>query len=259
MEVILSSKESFSETFHFEKALGGHCYAVGVGPGAPDLLTLRAARIIETADVIIAPRSARADTSLALDTIRHLLREHHTLVDHQYAMIRDEEATIDRWKPIAEIMVEYCELGKSVVQITIGDPLIYSTVAYVLPYLAENLGEEFIHIVPGISAFQITASKFGFPLTLQEDRLSIMPATDINAVRNAIDNCETLVLYKCAKQLHLLADILTEKGLENQCKIVCYAEQGNRESVFHDIHSAAASGNGYMATAIIFVNRKKWN
>jgi precorrin-2 methylase len=85
-----------------------------------------------------------------------------------------------------------------------------------------------------------------------------MPATDIEAVRTALDSSETLVLYKCAKQLPALAKILTEKGLDNQCRVVCYAEQGDRETVFHNIHSAAVSGNGYMATAIIFVNRKKW-
>lgn len=254
---MISNTGSF-ETINFDKAIKGHCYAVGVGPGAPDLLTIRAARIIETADVIIAPRSAKANSSLALDTVKHLLREHHTLVDHQYAMIRDEDSTMDRWKPIAEIMVEYCAMGKSVVQITIGDPLIYSTVAYVFPYLIEKLGENFVHVIPGISAFQITASKFGIPLTTQEDRLCIMPATDIEAVRAALDTSETLVLYKCAKQLPALAKILSEKGLDNQCKVVCYAEQGDRETVYHNIHNAAASGNGYMATAIIFVNRKKW-
>ena len=254
---MVSNSENFN-TIKFDKAIKGHCYAVGVGPGAPDLLTIRAARIIETADVIIAPRSAIADSSLALDTVKHLLGEHHTLVEHQYAMIRDEDVTIDRWKPIAEIMVDHCAKGKSVVQITIGDPLIYSTVAYVFPFLIEKLGENFVHVIPGISAFQISASKFGIPLTIQEDRLCIMPATDIEAVRAALETSETLVLYKCAKQLPALAKILSEKGLDMQCRVVCYAEQGDRETVFHNIHSAVASGNGYMATAIIFVNRKKW-
>jgi precorrin-2/cobalt-factor-2 C20-methyltransferase len=254
---VISNSDS-SEKINFDKAIKGHCYAVGVGPGAPDLLTIRAARIIESADVIIAPRSANAESSLALDAVRHLLREHHTLVDHQYAMIRDEDITIDRWKPIAEIMVDYCRMGKSVVQITIGDPLIYSTVAYVMPFLIDKLGENFVHTIPGISAFQIAASKFGIPLTTQEDRLCIMPATDIEAVQAALETSETVVLYKCAKQLQALASILSQKGLDKQCRVVCYAEQGDRETVFHDIHSAAASGNGYMATAIIFVNRKKW-
>ncbi len=246
-------------SINFEQAIRGHCYAVGVGPGAPDLLTLRASRIIETADVIVAPRSSKADNSLALDTVRHLLKKHHTIIDHQYAMIRDEDITFDRWNPVAKTMADYCQMDKSVAHITIGDPLIYSTVAYVLPFLMQSIGEEKVHIIPGISAFQVSASKFGIPLTTQEDRLCIMPATDLGAVCNAIEQCETLVLYKCAKQLNALAKILSDRNLDDQCKIICYAEQGKRESVFHDIHSAAASGNGYMATAIIFVNRKKWN
>jgi precorrin-2/cobalt-factor-2 C20-methyltransferase len=247
-----------SVNVNYEKAIQGHCYAVGVGPGAPDLLTIRAVRIIETADVIVAPRSSKADTSLALETVRHLLHRNQTIIDHQYAMIRDEEITIDRWKPVAETMADYCQSGKSVVQITIGDPLIYSTVSYVLPFLFEKLGEDKIHVIPGISAFQISASKFGMALTLQEDRLCIMPATDIHAVSKALDNCETLVLYKCAKQLHALAELLTVRNLDKQCRVVCYAEQDQKETVYNDIHTASASNNGYMATAIIFSKRKKW-
>lgn len=246
-------------SFNYNRALQGHYYAVGVGPGAPDLLTVRASKIIETADVLVCPRSSIAETSLALDTIKHLTNENQVIINHQYAMIRDEESTLDRWEPVANEIINYCKSKMSVVQITIGDPLIYSTIAYVLPFISEAMGSDYIHIIPGISAFQITASKFIDPLIIQEDRLCVMPATDLDAVKKAIPNCETLVLYKCAKKLESLAVILKEHGLEDQCKVVCYAEQGAREVVYDSIDSAASSGNGYMATAIIYIGRKKWD
>jgi precorrin-2/cobalt-factor-2 C20-methyltransferase len=258
MEVTLNLSPLTIDSFKFDVAVSGHYYAIGVGPGSPDLLTIRAAKIIESADVIITPRAATAESSLALDTIRHLLKPSQKIVDHQYSMIRDEDATIERWKPIADTMIDYCKSQKSVAQITIGDPLIYSTVAYVFPYLYEQIGEDRVHVIPGISAFQITASKFGIPLTTQEDRLCIMPATDLDAVKDALTSCETLVLYKCAKKLASLAEILKSMNLDTQCKVVCYAEQGEKETVYNDIHEAAACGNGYMATAIIFIGRKKW-
>jgi precorrin-2/cobalt-factor-2 C20-methyltransferase len=243
----------------FDKSFPGHYYAVGVGPGAADLLTVRAVNIIKTADIIIAPRSSISDDSLALKTIKNLLSDNQTVIDHQYAMIRDEDETIERWKPVANQITDYCKSNKSVVQITIGDPHIYSTIAYVIPFLIGTIDEKNIHIVPGISAFQICASKFISPLTIQEDRLSILPATDLEMVSKALKNAETIVLYKCAKQLSALEKLLIAHGLERCCKVVCYAEQGSKEIIYDDIHTAAQQGNGYMATAIIYAGRKKWS
>ena len=109
----------------FDRALQGHFYAVGVGPGAPDLITCRAARLVETADVVIAPRSTIAETSLALDTVRHLITQRQEVLDHQYAMERSQKVTVSNWTPVAELAVDRCQSGKSVVQITLGDPMLY--------------------------------------------------------------------------------------------------------------------------------------
>ncbi len=236
----------------------GHFYAVGVGPGAPDLITLRAARLVQTADVIIAPRAEKAEASLALDTVRALIRPAQEVVDHQYVMRRDESATLANWARIAGLVLSRCEAGKSVVQITIGDPLIYSTTAYLLPPIRAALAPDRVHVVPGISAFQAVAALFADPLAVQQDRLTLMPATDIAAVAQALDHCETLVLYKCAKMLAPLADLLERRGLAGAVQLVCYAEQDNRQAVYHDLRQALTEAQGYMATAIIHVGRRKW-
>ena len=242
---------------YFSKAMPGHFYAVGVGPGSPDLLTYRAAKLIETADVIIAPRSKIADQSLALQTVAHLI-DNQEVVDHVYAMQRDISLTIDIWKKMANLAEEKISQGKSVVQITIGDPLIYSTSCYLIGLVEEFLPADKIHVVPGISAFQATACKFDQALTIQEDRLTVMPATDLDAVAAALENCETLVLYKAGKKIRELADLLEQKNLLERAKLVCYAEQGEREFVSHCIRDAQDGQHGYMSTVIIHVGRKTW-
>ena len=73
----------------------GHFYAVGVGPGSSDLLTFRAANLIESADIVIAPRSKRSETSLALKTVEHLITSQQ-VVDHVYAINRDYTETM-KW------------------------------------------------------------------------------------------------------------------------------------------------------------------
>lgn len=243
----------------FNRAIQGHFYAVGIGPGAPDLLTLRAARLVETADVIIAPRSTIAETSLALDTVRHLITPRQEVLDHQYAMKRSEDIATANWTPVAEMAVERCRNGKSVVQITLGDPLIYSTTAYLLPLVLEHLGADHVHVVPGISAFQVAGSLFIQPLTIQEDRLMLMPATDLAAVERALSQCETLVLYKCAKVVDRLAQLLEKHGLAGSARMVCYAEQGERQTVHNRLSDAIGARHGYLATVIISIGRKSWN
>jgi precorrin-2/cobalt-factor-2 C20-methyltransferase len=149
--------------------------------------------------------------------------------------------------------------GLSVVQVTIGDPMIYSTSAYLLESLAELLPPEHIHVVPGISAFQASAALLGEPLTLQEDRLCLMPATDMEAVARALDGCETLVLYKVGPRLRQLGILLEERNLLGQARLACYVEQNGREAIFRDFREALKDEtHGYMSTVIVRVGRRSW-
>lgn len=244
----------------YNRAIPGHFYAVGVGPGSPDLVTLRAKRLIETAHVVLAPRSEISDESLALETVAEFLKpESQEILEHIYPMKRDPEATAKCWGEAAEIVKKAISEGKSVVQITIGDPLVYSTSSYLTEELIKkDVPPEYIHFVPGISAFQAGASLLKETLTLQEDRLTILPATDLQAVEEALESSETVVLYKAAKHLKKLADLLERKKLLDSAFLVCYAEQGEKERIFRDIKKAADENSGYMSTMFIRVSNKKW-
>ncbi len=240
-----------------QHALPGHFYAVGVGPGAPDLLTVRALNLVREADMIVAPRSRMAQSSLALNVIRDYLDEQRQeIVEHVYAMVRDEERTMESWGAVAERIESACGAGRSVVQVTLGDPLVYSTSAYLLRILAERMPPDRLHLVAGITAMQAGASLLGKILTSQEDRLMIMPATDIAAVECAMQACETLVLYKCGKMIEELIELFTRHGLLDRVSLVSYAEQGDKQ--FISTHLPDARDQGYMATIIVELGRRTW-
>jgi len=238
-------------------AAKGMFYAVGVGPGAEDLVTLRAARLVETADVVIAPRASVSSDSLALSAVRPLL-DRQELIEVVYPMERNQEATRKCWSDAAQLVAERCRVGKSVVQITIGDPLIFSTSAYLIDALKDLMPHDQIRVVPGISAFQASASQFIEPLTLQEDRLMLMPATRIDAVETALDECETLVLYKVGPRLKPLLQLLECKGLLEHASLVCHAEQGPGEMVLSPLTKDAPEAAGYMSVVIIRIGRRAW-
>ncbi len=241
----------------FEKALSGHFYAVGVGPGAPDLLTLRAARLIETADLIIAPKSSKSTESLALAAVRPLLKGQE-LVENVYPMERNQEATRSCWAEAADLVASRCVQRQSVVQITIGDPLIYSTSAYLVEALMDRMLPEKIHLVPGISAMQAAAALFGDPLTIQEDRLILMPATRIEDVELALGQCETLVLYKVGPRLNELVALLDRHDLLDNSRLVCHLEQAGRQVVVNPITRNLPAEVGYMSTVIVRTGHRSW-
>ncbi|TYO99266.1 precorrin-2 C20-methyltransferase /cobalt-factor II C20-methyltransferase [Geothermobacter ehrlichii] len=238
-------------------ALPGNFYAVGVGPGAPDLLTLRAARIIESADLIIAPQAKGASRSLALEAIRPFVHEQQLLCV-SYPMQRDDQATRARWQKLAEQVAAHCRRQRAVVQVTLGDPLIFATSSYLLQELQHRLPADNIHIVPGISAFQTGASRFGEALTLQEDRLLLMSATDLEMVAGALDHCETLVLYKAGPVIEPLLALLAERKLLGSARLFSCTEQGDGELLVDNLENWRPTPLNYMTTLIVHVGRQNW-
>ncbi len=235
----------------------GHFYAVGIGPGSPDLLTVRAVRIIESADIILTPQAKGTNRSLALNAIEPY-RHGQEVMCVNYPMQRNGNHTRERWSSVAGKVLEKLQQGKSVAMITIGDPLIFATTSYLLYGLADGLPKERIQLVPGISAFQIGASRFHDPLTLQEDRLTLMSATDLAAVEDALDHCETLVLYKTAGVINELLGILKQRGLLGASKLVSCAEQGDGELLVDGLENWQPGELNYMTTMIIRIGKRRW-
>lgn len=235
----------------------GHFYAVGIGPGSPDLLTLRAACLVEKCSTIISPQAKGSAKSLALEAVRPFLDKQEIIVNN-YPMERNEKKTRERWCLFAEDVARRCAAGESVVQITLGDPLIFATSSYLLQSLSEMMPTENIHVVPGISAFQTAASRFAETLTLQEDRLTLMSATDLDAVENALQHSETLVLYKAGACIDALLELLSRYDLLERAKLVCCCEQGEHELLVDDLSSWQVKPLNYMTTMIVRIGQRSW-
>jgi precorrin-2/cobalt-factor-2 C20-methyltransferase len=235
----------------------GHFYAVGIGPGSPDLLTLRAAHLVEQCDTVISPQAQGSAKSLALEAVRPFLDKQEIIVNN-YPMVRNEQKTRKRWQLFAEDVAKRCVAGESVVQITLGDPLIFATSSYLLQSLAELMPTANIHVVPGISAFQTAASRLAETLTLQEDRLTLMSATDLDAVEKALGQCETLVLYKAGTCIEALMELLRRHNLLDRARLVSCCEQGDHELLVDDLSCWQVQPLNYMTTMIIKISSRFW-
>jgi len=240
-----------------EGALPGHFYLVGVGPGSPDLLTLRAVEVIRSCAVLVAPRSESSSESLALQVVAAYI-EKQEVIEHIYPMERNQQQTENCWATVADTIVGRCQKGQSVAHLTIGDPLLYSTAGYLMDQIAARMPRERWHVVPGISAFQAAAAIAQQRLTLQNDRLMLMPATSIPDVEAALTSCETLALYKVGPRLRQLAAMLRRHNLAAQAYLVSRACQPGKEMVLQGLESSFSEEIGYMSTVIVPVGRRRW-
>ena len=153
----------------------GKLYGIGVGPGDSELMTVKAARIVGEADVIITPKTEKKDGSVALNIAKPYIQEHTEIVPVVFPMVLDDATQQEGWEEAKRVIVSYLEQGKNVVFLTLGDPMFYSTYMYVYR-LIENTGFE-IETIPGITAFCAIGSHLGYPIVEKEEVLAIVPAT----------------------------------------------------------------------------------
>lgn len=117
--------------------MAGTFYGIGVGPGDPELLTMKAIKAIEKADVLIAPKTEKKDGSVALSIAKPYLKDDIEIVYQVFPMVVNFETT-DAWQKNKEEILALLQAGKNVVFLTLGDPMFYSTYIYVYRLLAKE-------------------------------------------------------------------------------------------------------------------------
>ena len=142
--------------------MSGIFYGIGVGPGDPELLTVKAIKAIEKVDVLIAPKTEKKDGSVALTVAKPYLKKDVEIVYQVFPMVKGfAENSTDAWESNKQEILKLLRAGKNVAFLTIGDPMFYSTYIYVFRLL-ENEGVE-IQTIPGIPAFAAIGSQLGYP------------------------------------------------------------------------------------------------
>ena len=109
----------------------GKFTGIGVGPGDPELLTLKAVRALSEADVVIAPRTEKRGDSIALSIARPHMRSGTEVLELVFPMVYQAQELSDAWIENRNIIQGRLDGGQKVVFLTLGDPMFYSTYIYV--------------------------------------------------------------------------------------------------------------------------------
>ena len=178
-------------------------YGVGVGPGDPELLTLKAVRIIEECDVLAVPGRTKEDSvayGIALAAVSGIAQR-ETICIHM-PMTKDEKKLKESHENGAAQIIRLLEQGRSVAFLTLGDPTIYSTYLY-LQKLVQEAGFE-TEIISGIASFLAAGAALNTGLVEKEQQLHIIPSS--YETRDALDLPGTKVLMKAGKKMPLVKE-----------------------------------------------------
>jgi len=203
--------------------LVGKFIGIGVGPGDPELITIKAVKALKMVDVVSVPK-AHADTpSIALGMVKHILEERKKppeVLELVFPMTKDELEVKRLWAKNAGIVAEKVENGKVIAFITLGDPMFYSTFIYLFQSLRQKYPEVKLEIIPGVTSLTACAASAKIPLAEKEEVIAIIPSDfDYKLIEETAKHADNLVFMKCAHRFKDLVPILERSSFTKNSTI----------------------------------------
>jgi precorrin-2/cobalt-factor-2 C20-methyltransferase len=200
----------------------GLLYAVGVGPGDPELVTLKAVNALHEACVVFAAASTKNDYSLALSIASPHIRPDTPVVRLDFPMTHDKTLLEQAWQTNAHTVLNALSQGLAAAFITLGDPMTYSTFLYLWRTLKIMDPDLAVRIIPGVSSIQAAAAAARFGLAESSETLAILSGTDDNDhLRQALTVCHSAVILKAYKSFPRLKALLKSMNLAENSILVC--------------------------------------
>lgn len=195
-------------------------YGLGVGPGDPELITLKALKILKEVPVIVAPKSRQEGESLALEIVARVLGPAvagKETAELHFPMTRDPARLAGAWREAAGTVAGHLRRGRDVAFVTLGDPTFYSTYFLLLEELIRLVPEARVVTVPGVTSVSACAARLNLPLVQGDESLAVVSgARDPEALRRVIEDFDCTVVLKVGRHLPRLMETLKDLGLEER-------------------------------------------
>ncbi len=234
----------------------GKFFGVGVGPGDPELISLKAVRILRSMHTIFAASSTKNSHSVAMRIARPYLPQGTSVIRLSFPMTSDKKILKESWRKNAATIVKELERGKDVAFITVGDPLTYSTYGYVIREIKRIAPHIDIQTVPGITSYQAAAALVHLPLAEGEETLLVLSGSKggehLRRLGGRVDN---IVLLKVYRHFQDIYSVLKEMDLnEATIGITCCGQPD--EKIITDVKEMVDKKLNYF-TLLLIKNKKK--
>lgn len=233
--------------------MSGTLYLIGTGPGDPELLTLKAVRLLASVDIIAYPQK-QGEPSLSYRIAEKHLNPaaEHLPVDIPMAVERAPAAAA--YDGLAKDLLAHLQQGKSIAYLCEGDPLFYGSAMYVLARISAKASVE---IVPGITSLTATAAAIQRPLAARNEVLKVLPAPlDDEVLRAELSTAEAVAIIKVGRHFDRVRALLEETGHAANAMIVEHATgEGQRITRLRDF---ASDDRPYFSTILCYRGQEAW-
>lgn len=205
----------------------GKLYGLGIGPGDPELLTLKAHRILTTVPVIAYPTMENGKV-LARAIVADFIRPEQLEIPMPlpFSVERSSQPYYDI---AAEKIAEHLMVGRDVAVLCEGEPMLYGTFMYLFNRLSDRFPTE---IVPGISSTMACGAMLGAPITYRNDVFCILPATlDAEILRDRLSSVDAAVIIKLGRHFAKVKGVLQDLGLLDRALYIERATQPTQKIV----------------------------
>lgn len=235
----------------------GDLYGVGVGPGAPDLLTLRALDVLRRAPVLVMPRGSEHGASVAWEIVRPALGDvpGQERLFLTFPMSKDPARLRPAWDQAFAAIGERLEKGLDVAFATEGDPSLFSTFIYLAGEAPRRWPGIRIEVVPGVSSIAAVPATTGVPLADGQERIAIVPATyGLEDLDELLARFDTTVLMKIGTELPRIVEALRRARLLDRAVYVSRATM-REQRIVRDLGAMAPERGDCFA--MVIVSRKE--
>ncbi|MCM3760227.1 precorrin-2 C(20)-methyltransferase [Alkalihalobacillus oceani] len=230
----------------------GEVYGVGVGPGDPELITLKAYRKLQEADVVAYPKKRKGSKSYAHQIIEAFVdMNKKEMLGLVFPMTKDQAVLTEQWQQITAEIYAHVSAGKTVAFVTEGDPMLYSTFIHLQRTMKATHPEVPIKSIPGISSVNGVASQLGIPLADGDDWMAVIPATeDRQQMKKALLDHDGLVFIKVAKVLPMMIELLEELDLVQDAAVATKVTS-SEEYIWRDVTELKTAELEYLTLMLV--------
>ena len=235
----------------------GTLYGIGVGPGDPELITLKAAKILRCTDAIFAAASPQKSHSLAFQIASSHLKEGVSVMLLNFPMTRKKDELKSAWAENARKVLSILKQGKNAVFLTLGDPMTYSTFGYLMRTIKEIAPDTPIEIVPGITSYQAGAATCGFVLAEGEESFTVISgALGAQRLKEVVKHSDNVVMLKVYRSYNEIRNTLDDLDLTGNSILISWCGL-NGERIIRNLKGSSNTNPPYLSFLLIRKDRPK--
>ncbi len=230
----------------------GTLFGIGVGPGDPELITFKAARILKEVSLVAVPVAEQDKQSTAYRIAERFIRPECRVMEIEFPMTRNRGSLEEAWREARAVVQNSLDEGCPTAFLTLGDPMLYSTYIYLFHHL--KAAGYAVETVPGISSFNAAAAAAGVPLAFGDEKLIIVPGSEAAQMSpSEMGAFQTLVIFKVARCYDQIVAALKKSGrLEESVLIMSCGMPGER--IVSNLEAVAGPELSYFS---LIISRKE--